>query len=539
MTAKYQSDVIIIGGGLAGLTAALDLIEAGKKVVVLERDQPDALGGLAKRSFGGVMLVDTPEQQKMKIKDSPELALKDWHSYANFGKKEELPRQWAREYVYRTQELIYPFMKEAGIKFLPVVNWPERGVFRHGNSVPRWHITWGTGLEIINKLVAKIDAHPNRKNLEIHYDHRVERFIRQGGRVKGCAGKLESTNGTFEARADVTLIASGGICGGDLSKVIKNWYKPWGKPPRRILNGAHRFGDGLLHDVVDKMGGRLTNLEKQWHYAAGIHHPQPKMDNHGLSLVPPRSAIWIDGKGNRLGSPVPCVPYTDTRYFVEQICKSPGKYSWQIMNYAIAKKELAVSGSEFMTAFVQKSKLKLLKNLLFGNKALVNRLINESRDVVVGNSLGELVEKMNQLEDENQVDLDTVHQLISDYDAEIDRGPAYFNDEQLRRLMNFRTYRGDRIRTCKFQKINDPGAKPLIAIREFILARKSLGGIQTDLNSQVLDKKGKPIAGLYAVGEAAGFGGGGIHGQGALEGTFLGGCILTARIASKHIGTSA
>ena len=288
---------------------------------------------------------------------------------------------------------------------------------------------------------------------------------------------------------------------------------------------------------MQALGGKLTHLDKQWHYAAGVHHPRNKRPDDGLSLVPPRSALWLNALGQRIRNPDPIVGNTDTRHLVESILKEPGQYSWQLMNWKIAIKELAVSGCDYMSAFRYKRKLKLFKHVLFGNKELVNRLIKEcSQDIVVAQSLPELVDKMN----ENnlwglETDLGTLTAEIEQYDDQIDLGPANFNDEQLLRIMRFRTYRGDRIRTCKYQKINDSSAMPLIAIREFILTRKSLGGIQTDLDSRVLDSAGQHIPGLYAVGEAAGFGGGGVHGRGSLEGTFLGACILTGRRAAMFI----
>lgn len=205
------------------------------------------------------------------------------------------------------------------------------------------------------------------------------------------------------------------------------------------------------------------------------------------------------------------------------------------MNWKIAIKELAVSGSEYMSAFRNKNKLRMIKDVLFGNKALVNRLIGESDHFVVADTIDELVNKMNQQGNNNLVNLEILKRDLQNYDDEIDRGKSYFNDEQLRRLVNFRLYRGDRIRTSKFQKILDPKAGPLIAVKQYILSRKSLGGIPTNLNSQVISKEGDVITGLYAVGESAGFGGGGIHGMRSLEGTFLGSCILTGRVAGAHI----
>ncbi len=530
----YQSDVIIIGGGLAGIVTAFDLLDKNHKVLILERDTEDKFGGLAKESFGGVMMVGTPLQKKAKIKDSPELALSDWLSFAKFGDDDVWPLRWAETYVNTSIEMIWDWLSKRSVEFLPVVNWPERGLYRPGNSVPRWHIAWGTGFGLVEAILGHLNNHPNRKNLDIRFGHRVNQLDFSGKSISGCSGILEASEGDFTAAADCVVVASGGICGGDLSKVRANWYKPWGDPPPVLLNGSHPYADGMLHDAVEKIGGIVTHLDKHWHYAAGIYHPNSERPLHGLSLVPPRSALWMNARGERIG-PQPLVGYTDTRFLVEQICQQPGQYSWQVMNWKIAIKELSVSGSDYMTAFRNKKKLRVILDLLFGNKELVRRLIKESHDFVTAKSVPELANKMNELSGDHRVNPEALAAGIKAYDDQIDRGPAFFNDDQLRRIAGFRTYKGDRMRMCKFQKINDPKAMPLIAIREFILSRKSLGGIQTDLQSRVLDKKGKTISGLYAVGEAAGFGGGGIHGFGSLEGTFLGSCVLTGKIAAKDI----
>lgn len=533
----FQADVIIAGGGLAGLVTAYELLGKGKKVVLFEKSKAEALGGLAKESFGGVHMIGTPYQKKMKIKDSPELAYRDWASFAEFGDSDHWPREWAKLYCERSRDLIFDFLDHKKIKFLPIVNWPERGVFRPGNSVPRWHIAWGTGYEIIDRLLKALEAHPARADLQICFEHEVSGLDVEAGRVRGIHGRDLKNGRDFRAKAESTVIASGGICGGDLSKVRANWYKPWGKAPEILLNGAHDFGDGMLHDrVAAEAGGNLTHLDRQWHYAAGIHHPAKRRPADGISLVPPRSALWMNARGERIG-PVPLVGYTDTRFLVESILKEPGQYSWQIMNRKIALKELAVSGCDYMTAFRQKSKLKLVMSILFGNHELVDRLIRECPDdIVVANTLSDLMDQMDRRSLFGlKINRKKMQEDISEYDAQIDRGEAFFNDDQLRRLANFRLNRGDRIRMCKNQKIVDAKAGPLIAIREFILSRKSLGGIQTNLNSQVLRADGEAVPGLYAVGEAAGFGGGGIHGQGTLEGTFLGGCVLTGRVAAQAL----
>jgi predicted oxidoreductase len=536
MTASYRTDVVIAGGGLAGLATAHELLDRGLRVLILDRDSEDRLGGLAKRSFGGVMFVDTPHQRKLGIKDNSELAWSDWQSFADFGDEDEWPRRWARAYVERSTELIFDWLTGHGVDFLPVVNWTERGLFRPGNSVPRWHIAWGTGFAIIEALVAALDRHPHRDRLDYRFGHRVDRLLVEAGRVLGCAGSLEDGNGEFEARAGHVVLASGGICGGDLSKVKANWYEPWGKAPTTLLNGSHRYADGLLHDEAARHGAALTHLDKQWHYAAGVHSRTTDTPQDGISLVPPRSALWLDARGRRFG-PVPLMGYSDTRWLVEQICRTPEQYSWQVLNWKIAIKELAVSGCDYMTAFRHKRKLQLIREVIFGNKELANRLIDESEDFVVADNLTELMDKMDVLSlDGVTIDRDRMESDIRAYDDQIARGPRYFNDDQLRRIAAFRKYKGDRLRTCAFQAIDDPTARPLIAIREFILSRKSLGGLQTDLQSRVLDTAGDPISGLYAVGETAGFGGGGIHGKGSLEGTFLGSCVLTGRLCGRAIG---
>jgi predicted oxidoreductase len=535
MTPTYDADVVIAGGGLAGLATAFELLDQGRRVLILDRDSEERLGGLAKRSFGGVMFVDTPHQRKLGINDTPDLAWSDWLSFADFNDDDDWPRRWAQTYVEKSTELIFDWLTSHGVQFLPLVNWTERGLFRPGNSVPRWHIAWGTGFAIIDAVVAALDNHSRRDRLEIRYGHRVERLLMEAGLVVGCAGTLEEGGAEFEVKAEHVVLASGGICGGDLSKVKANWYEPWGTPPATLLNGSHRFADGLLHDEAAKHGAALTHLDKQWHYAAGVHSRNVDSPNDGVSLVPPRSALWLDARGRRFG-PVPLMGYSDTRWVVGQICRTPEKYSWQVLNWKIAIKELAVSGCDYMTAFRHKRKLQLVKEVLLGNKDLANRLIEESEDFVVADTLDELMDKMDALSLAGAaIDRDGMAADIQAYDDQIARGPRYFNDDQLRRIAVSRQYKADRLRTCAFQAIDDPKARPLIAIREHILSRKSLGGLQTDLSSRVLDASGHPIPGLCAVGETAGFGGGGIHGKGSLEGTFLGSCVLTGRLAAQAI----
>ena len=537
MAGDLKAEVAIAGGGLAGIVAAYELLGHGRRVLLIDKDTRENFGGLAKESFGGVHLIGTPHQRRLRIADSPELAWRDWQSVADYEAGDEWPRRWGSFYCENSREYIFEFLDQKKVAFLPVVNWPERGIYGPGNSVPRWHIVWGTGYEIIHRLLEALEAHPRRANLELLFDTEVSAVEMTGGRVSGVRGR-QMGGGEVRVGAEHVVIASGGICGGDLSRVRANWYRPWGEPPETLLNGAHRYGDGLLHERVAELGAAVKHLDLHWHYAAGVHHPARRRPHDGLSLVPPRSALWLNAKGERIMHPGPMPVYGNTRHMVASVLAQPGKYSWQVLNWKIAIKELAVSGCDYMTAFRYKRKLGLAKSVLFGNKELVNRLIqDDTGDIEVADTIDRLMEKMDRKNLYGlKLDRDRVLATIRAWDDMIDRGPTFHNDEQLRRIANSRAYRGDRVRTCKFQKILDPKAVPLIAIREFILARKSLGGIQTDLQCRVLRASdGEPIPGLYAIGEAAGFGGGGTHGKGSLEGTFLGGCILTGRSVGRNL----
>ncbi|MBS1876738.1 MAG: FAD-dependent oxidoreductase [Acidobacteria bacterium] len=532
--ATYQTDVVIAGAGLAGLVTACELLDRGRRVLLIDRDARGNLGGLARESFGGVHLIDTPHQRRLRIRDTPELAWRDWQSVADYDDADHWPRVWGRFYCENSGEYIHEFLRAKGVEFLPLVNWAERGLHTPGNSVPRWHIAWGLGHDIVARVTAAIENHSHRDRLTLLFETEVSDIEMTNGRASGVRGP------GVRVQADHVVVASGGVCGGDLSTLRANWRKDWGNPPPVILNGAHKFGDGLLHRQARAAGAAVTHLDLQWHYAAGVHHPARRREADGLSLVPPRSALWLNARGERILNPGPMIAYSDTRHLVSSVLKQPGQYSWQVLNFKIAARELAVSGCDYMTAFRYKQRLGLARTVLFGNPGLVTRLIRDCPDDIV--AAGTLAELMDGMDRRNlfglKLDREAMERTIREWDAMLERGPAYFNDDQLRRIATSRAYRGDRVRTSKFQPILDPRARPLIAIREFILARKSLGGIQTDLACRVLRAcDGQPIGGLYAVGEAAGFGGGGAHGKGSLEGTFLGGCVLTGRVAGRSIPT--
>jgi predicted oxidoreductase len=527
-----QADVLVVGAGIAGIVTALELAEAGLRVLVIDRDDEAALGGQARESFGGMFFVDTPEQRRAGIRDNIDLAYADWLAFAHFDADDHWPRAWARAYVEHCTQDVYRWLRGRGVRYFPVPHWVERGLYTPGNSVPRFHMVWGTGRALADNLIAHLRRWvPTR--VELRFGLRVERLLCDGGRITGCAGVTEHDSEPFELHAPVVVIAAGGI-NGDLGRVRANWHRDWGTAPTQLLNGSHRFADGRLHDAARAAGAVVTHLDRMWNYAAGVAHPSPRYPDHGLSLVPPRSALWLDWRGQRIG-PVPMISGYDTRELVTQVCRSGRGYSWQVLNRTIALKELGVSGAEFNPGFRGRKVLRVLRELLFGSRWLVDTLCRDCPDIVVADTLPELVARMNALAGEGAVDGDALAATVAAYDAQIARGPRFHNDDQLRRIAHLRQWRGDRLRTCRFQAIADPRAGSLIAIRARILSRKSLGGIRTDLHSRVLSAADQPIPGLYAVGEAAGFGGGGSHGLRALEGGFLGCCVLSARRAAQTI----
>jgi len=528
----YEAEVVVIGAGLAGMVTALELLDAGKRVVLLEAAGRDRFGGLARWSFGGMFFVDSPEQRKNGIEDSVDLAMRDWVRYGELDPNDVWPYRWAEAYVNRCTEEVRGWLAERDVSFFRAVNWTERGYFVPGNSVPRFHIVWGTGEGVVLPLIPRLEAHEKAGRLHLHFDHRVDSLTQEGGQVVGCHGSHSA--GAFEARGDVVVIAAGGIAGNH-DKVREVWPREqWGEPPAQMLNGSIPEADGRLLDRAKELGANITHLEKMWNYAAGVRHWEPLFPDHGLSLVPAKSPLWVNYQGRRFVDP-PLVGSYDTLMLIDRICREQKKYSWHVMNRKIANKEFAVSGAEFNPAVREKKLLAFIVRLLKGNGEQVQEFIDHCPDFVTANTVAELADKMNALTGTDDVNAELLERDIADYDANIARGTKFQNDDQLRRIAHVRQYLGDRLRTCNMARILDPNAMPLIAIHMQILTRKSLGGIQVDLHARVLDGGGNPIPNLFAVGEACGFGGGGMHGKRALEGTFLGGCVYSGRVAARAI----
>ena len=529
----YRADVVIIGGGLAGIVTAIELLDHGKSVVLLDLNGEDKFGGLARVSFGGIFVVGSREQQRAGFRDNVDLAFADWISHGELDESDVWPRRWAETYVTQCHDDVYRWLLGNGIKFFPVVHWVERGITTTGNTVPRFHIVWGTGEGLVLGLLERLEAHPHRPQLQIRLCHRVTELTRSGERFSGCSGVNEVTGEQFEVDAEHVVVASGGIMG-NLDRVRRHWPSQLGEPPHYLLSGAQPTADGNVHDLAEAHGARLTHLDRMWLYAAGVHHWRPDHELHGLSIVPSRSALWLNYRGERMGPPAVMGSY-DARYAVETVCREEKRYSWQVLNQRIACRELSISGSEFNHAAREKKFLRFVIGVLLGNRGLVREFSDNCPDFVSAGSIPELAAKMNALAGTEDVDPVLLAEEVRRYDELIARGPSSGGDDQVLRIAATRKYRGDRVRTCKFAKIDDPRAMPLIAIRSHLLTRKSLGGIQTDLQCRALDLAGEPLAGLYAVGEAAGFGGGGIHGIRSLEGTFLGGCVLGGRLAARLI----
>ncbi|QEA13390.1 FAD-dependent oxidoreductase [Comamonas flocculans] len=530
--ADQQADVAVVGGGLAGIVAALELLRAGQRVALIDRDTPERFGGLALWAFGGMALVGTPLQARMKIPDTPERALADWLRFAELSPDDAWPLAWARHYVEHSRTQVYDWLLSHGLKFMPAVNWVERGMQGDGNSLPRYHIVWGTSRHMARTLIAALHAAADGR-LSLLHRHRATALEHAGGSMAGVLATHEDTGAETRIAAPVVLLATGGL-NGSHEEARRNWPKE--RPlPAAMLNGAHPHADGRMHHwAAEHLGAQITHAGEMWNYAAGIPHPFPHFAGHGLSLIPCKSALWLDHTGRRIG-PEPLVTGFDTHWLCQRVAAQEKPWTWQLMNWRIAAREFAISGAEHNARIRDRQFPAFLKETLLGNHRLLRQMQRESRHFLVAGTLAELALRMNQLSASHDVDAAVLQATVDAFDANFALGRKLENDDQIRRILHARQWGPDRLRTCKPAPLQKPGSGPFIAIQTQLITRKSLGGLQTDLQSRVLGGDGAPVAGLYAVGEAAGFGGGGASGRRSLEGTFLPGCILTARAAARDI----
>ncbi|MFE9844396.1 FAD-binding dehydrogenase [Streptomyces goshikiensis] len=542
----YDADVIVIGAGLAGLVATAELVDAGRKVILLDQEPEQSLGGQAHWSFGGLFFAGSPEQRRMRIKDSRELALQDWYGTAGFDREEDAwPRRWAEAYVDFAAGEKRPWLHARGIRFFPVVGWAERGGYDangHGNSVPRFHITWGTGPGLVEPFERRVRAGAARGLVQLRFRHRVTGLGRTAGAldtvtgevlapsdaVRGTASGREST-GEFSLRAQAVIVTSGGI-GGNHDLVRKQWPARLGTPPDRLLSGVPAHVDGLMLGIAEEAGASHINKDRMWHYTEGIGNWDPIWAKHGIRILPGPSSLWLDATGKRL--PVPLFPGFDTLGTLDHIMKTGHDHTWFVLNQRVIGKEFGLSGSEQNPDLTGKSVRDVIDRARQAVPGPVKAFMDKGADFVVERNLAALVRGMNAVTGEDLLDEATVRGEIVARDRAI--ANPFTKDLQVTAIHGARKYLGDRlIRTAAPHRILDPKAGPLIAVRLSILTRKSLGGLETDLSSRVLTGSGDPLPGLYAAGEAAGFGGGGVHGYRALEGTFLGGCIFSGRAAGR------
>ena len=548
-------DVIVVGAGLAGLVATHELTSRGKKVALVDQENAANLGGQAFWSFGGLFLVDSPEQRRMGVKDSVDLAWSDWRGSAGFDRLDDedaFAVQWARAYVEFAAGEKRSWLHGHGITFLPTVGWAERGDLRadgHGNSVPRFHVAWGTGTGVVKPFVDSALAAVGRGLVRLHHRHRVDELLMTDGAVTGVRGMVlapddaprgapssRDTVGDFELRAQAVIITTGGI-GGKHDIVRRSWPARMGTPPRSMITGVPAYVDGRMLDIAAGSGVRLVNRDRMWHYTEGVQNWDPIWPQHAIRILPGPSSMWFDALGRRL--PAPYLPGYDTLGTLRYLRTNPEiagyDHSWFILTQKIIEKEFALSGSEQNPDITNSDRVGMLRERLMskGAPAPVEAFKSRGADFVVADTLDELVAMMNKLTDEPLLDPQGIRDQIEARDRQI--ANPYSKDAQVQGIRNSRRYLGDRIaRTAAPHRILDPDAGPLIGVKLHILTRKTLGGIQTDLFSRALGADCTPIDGLYAAGEVAGFGGGGVHGYNALEGTFLGGCLFSGRAAGRH-----
>ena len=541
-----DADVIIVGAGLAGLVAAAELLDARKTVIVVDQEPEQSLGGQAFWSLGGLFLVDTPEQRRLGIHDSRALALADWFGTAAFDRDEDLwPRQWAEAYVDFAAGEKRSWLRQRGIRFFPIVGWAERGggnASGHGNSVPRFHLTWGTGPGVLAPFVQRVREGEKAGLLTFRFRHRVNEIGKSDGAagiVRGdvlapsnCERGRKSSRdaiGKFEFKAGAVIVAAGGI-GANHQLVRNSWPQRLGRPPRQMISGVPDYVDGRMLTITEAAGGTVINRDRMWHYVEGIKNHAPIWTDHGIRILPGPSSLWLDARGRRL--PAPLYPGFDTLATLKYIMDTGYDYSWFILTRAIIEKEFALSGSEQNPDFTSKSWRQVLRRISKGIPGPVKAFMDKGEDFIVEHDLARLVARMNALTGEELLTLAQVESEIAARDAQLDN--AFGKDAQIAAIRAARAYIGDRLtRTVRPHKLLDPAVGPLIAVRLHILTRKTLGGLQTDLDSRVIGADGRPVPGLYAAGEVAGFGGGGVHGYAALEGTFLGGCIFSGRAAGR------
>jgi predicted oxidoreductase len=547
-----ETDVVVVGAGLAGLVAAAELADAGRRVILVDQEPEGSLGGQAWWSFGGLFLVDSPEQRRLRVHDSLELARQDWFGTAGFDREEDhWPRQWAEAYLQFAAGEKRAWLKQQGVGFFPIVGWAERGGYTatgHGNSVPRFHIVWGTGPGVVAPFARRVKAAAEKGLVQLRFRHRVDELVVTDGTVTGVRGHVLEPSDVargaassrvqvepFEISAQAVVVTSGGI-GGNHDLVRRNWPARLGPVPQRLLSGVPAHVDGRMLEATEAAGASVVNRDRMWHYTEGVANHSPIWDKHGIRILPGPSSLWLDATGSRL--PVPLFPGFDTLGTLAHIGQTGYEHTWFVATTKIVGKEFALSGSEQNPDLTGKDVRLLLKRARVEVAPPVQAFLDRGEDFVVARTLPELVEGMNRVTgDSPHLDLATVEGEIVARDREV--ANPFTKDLQMTAIRGARSYLGDKlIRVAPPHRLLDPDAGPLVAVRLNVLTRKTLGGLETDLSGRVLRPGGEPFPGLYAAGEVAGFGGGGMHGYRSLEGTFLGGCLFSGRTAGRALAAA-
>ncbi len=555
-----DADVVVVGAGLAGLVVACELADAGRSVVLLDQESEANLGGQAWWSLGGLFLVDTPEQRRMGVSDSLDLAWQDWQGTAGWDRltaadgspgPDHWGREWARSYVEWAAGEKRAWLRDRGVSFFPVVGWAERGDGTsggHGNSVPRFHIPWGTGTGVVAPFERQIRAHIAGGRVFLRTRHRVDALVTVGGAVTGVRGAVlaadhaprgvasnRDVTGDFEYGAQAVVVTSGGI-GGDHDLVRANWPERLGEPPRDMLTGVPAHVDGRMLAITEAAGGAVVNRDRMWHYVEGVRNWDPIWPGHGIRILPGPSSLWFDARGDRL--PSPYLPGFDTLGTLDHLRHTGFDHSWFVLNRSLAGKEFALSGSEQNLDLTERRYRDVLRRPVTKVQPSVQAFLDHGEDWVTADTLGELVAKMNALEPDTPIDAARLERQVVERDRQVDN--PFTKDAQVAAIRVARRYRGDRLTKRAFppHRILDPKHGPLVAVRLRVLSRKTLGGLHTDLSGRVLDAGGVPVPGLYAAGEVSGFGGGGLHGYRALEGTFVGGCLFTGRETGRALAAA-
>lgn len=545
----HSHDVVVVGAGLAGLVTTAELLAAGRRVLLLDAEPPASLGGQAWWSFGGLFLVDSPEQRRLGVRDSAELALADWLGSADFADdgSDRWGRAWAEGFVDFAAGDLRPWLHRQGVRWFPLVQWAERGGYLasgHGNSVPRFHVTWGTGPGLVEPFVRALLAGHRDGRVDVRFRHRVTALTTTDGRVTGVRGDVLAPSSaergapstrdvvrTFEADAPAVVVATGGI-GADHALVRATWPASAGRLPDRMLSGVPDSVDGSGIEAARDAGAHVAHTGRMWHYPEGVTNHSPVWTAHGIRILPGPSPLWLDADGHRL--PVPLFPGFDSLGALRHITSRGDDHSWFVLDRTILGKEFALSGSEQNPDLTGRDVRLLLDRVRPGAVGPVEEFARRSPEFVAAATPAELAAGMNALSGTTRIDPDALARTIALRDAQVVSGLG--KDLQVTATAMARRYVVDRaIRVAPPHRLLDPAHGPLYAVRLSVLTRKTLGGLATDLEGRVLRPDGDVLPGLWAVGEASGFGGGGVHGHRALEGTFLGGCLFTGRTTGRAL----